>query len=158
MTVRTMLVRALRLRCPCCGRGSLFRDYFVRADDCDACGWKFERGEGHWVGGSEVHMFVSYFASVFVCIPLLVALGRTPLVMAGVILGHIGLSLVLFRLSRSVFLAVDYFVDPGDAPPGDDDDDGGPPLIRPRTPGGLGRRRARRRELASGRAKEPVRT
>ena len=146
-----MLARAVRLRCPACGKGALFHRYFCRTETCDSCRWRFERGEGHWVGGSEVHMILSYVVSVVICIPLLIVLGRTPAAMAGVIALHVALSLVAFRYSRSFFLAVDYYIDPGAPPPRDDDDDG-EPIIRPRTPPTFGRR-VRPVEAASGRGK-----
>ena len=123
MTLRTMLGRVMRLRCPACGHGHLFRRYFVRKDRCGHCGWTFEREEGHWVGGSEVHMFASYGLSVLLFVPILILMTPTPAMLAAVIAGHVALSLLLFRFSRAFFLGVDFMLDP--AKPGDDDDGGG---------------------------------
>ena len=58
-SAQRMCARIARLRCPRCGKGSLFRSFFERSEDCSECGWVYERGEGFWVGGSEVHMFAS---------------------------------------------------------------------------------------------------
>lgn len=117
-----MATRVLKLRCPRCGCGKLFRSFFMRAESCEHCEWKYEREEGYWVGGSEVHMFASYGLSVVIFMPLLIVLGPTPAVQAGAILGHVVCSLLLFRYSRSAFIGIDYFLDPG---PRDPDDDGG---------------------------------
>lgn len=135
-TFRRTFSRILRARCPRCGRGSIFERSIVRAERCDACGWEFERGHGFWIGGSEVHMFASYGISVVLFIPLLIILGSTPAVQAGVIVGHVACSLLLLRYSRAVFVGLDYYLDPGEADGGDDDglDGAVPANPRPRRP------------------------
>ena len=154
-TLATALRRAARLACPACGRGAVFARPFVRAETCGRCGWRFERGEGHWVGGAEVHMFASYLLSVVFCVPMLFLFGRTPLVMGLVMAGHVVVSLLVFHLSRSLFLGIDYWIDPATAPGGDDDDrEGGG--VRPRTPPSPARRRAALRLEGSKRAREAV--
>ena len=98
----------MRLRCPACGHGRLFRRYFVRKDRCGHCGWKFEREAGHWVGGSEVHMFASYGLSVFLFVPILVLMRPTPALLAAVIAGHVALSLLL-PVSSSVIVTAAWY-------------------------------------------------
>jgi uncharacterized protein (DUF983 family) len=146
MTLRTVFARALRLRCPLCGRGPLFRRYFLRVERCASCRWKFERGEGHWVGGSEVHMFASYLLSVFVCLPFLLFAARTPWRMPLLVGLHVAVSVVGFRFARAIFLALDVYFDPvRPAPPDDDDDDRREERVRPPRPPRSGRRRAAKR-------------
>jgi len=123
-TLRRTLARILRTRCPRCGTGPVFARGFVRAENCDHCGWQYERGQGFWIGGSEVHMFASYGISVVLFIPLLIALGSTPAVQAAVILGHVACSILLLRYSRAAFIGIDYYLDPGAPEGGDDDPDG----------------------------------
>ncbi|MEM8886084.1 MAG: hypothetical protein AAGD14_18615 [Planctomycetota bacterium] len=158
--LRRAFARMLKVRCPRCGEGRLFKSTFVRAERCHCCDWEYEREEGYWVGGSEVHMFASYGLSVIVFIPLLIFLGPTPLVQAGVILGHIVCSLLMFRFSRSVFIGLDYYFDPT-CKADDDDEDGGLPLKpRPDRPLFAGRqlRIKPSAEQPSGRpAKTPIR-
>ncbi|HEX5136083.1 MAG TPA: hypothetical protein VFY93_03865 [Planctomycetota bacterium] len=150
-SVPRLLYRVLRISCPACGRGRIFRRFFLRAERCAGCGRPFEREEGYWVGGSEVHMFASFGLSVILCVPFLVLFPPTPLLYAGVLLGHVAVSVAIFRYSRALFLAVDFYLDPG-APAVNGDDPGGlglPERPRPapgharRAPGG---RRASRRE------------
>ena len=45
-----ILVRELRLRCPCCGHGRLFKTTFRVHDHCVSCGERFERESGQWFG------------------------------------------------------------------------------------------------------------
>ena len=95
-TASATLARILRVRCPRCGQGAIFRTFFRRAGCCSSCAWQFERESGFWIGGSEVHMIVSYGLSVMIFIPLLIVLGSTLPVQLFVILGHIVCSLSLF--------------------------------------------------------------
>ncbi|MFI5401439.1 MAG: DUF983 domain-containing protein [Planctomycetota bacterium] len=149
-----LILRVLRLSCPACGRGRIFRRYFVRAERCSGCERRFEREEGYWVGGSEVHMFASFGLSVLVCLPFLIVFEPTPLLYAAVILGHVVLSLLVFRYSRAIFLALDYWLDPAPAPGGGDDRGGAPAPARPQPPlAGLARRAGR--AVRSGR-REPA--
>ncbi|PRY85048.1 DUF983 domain-containing protein [Donghicola tyrosinivorans] len=39
--MKTALLNGLRLRCPCCGEGKLFRGYLKVADHCQHCGQDF---------------------------------------------------------------------------------------------------------------------
>ena len=139
-----MLRRVRRLACPACGKGRLYRRFFVRKDICGHCGWKFERGEGHWVGGSEVHMFATYGISTMLAVPAFIFLRPTPLLVCAVIAGHIILSVLLFRYSRATFLCFDYMLDP-EVPHNPDDgfDDGIAELLRTPPPGGGANREPR---------------
>lgn len=45
-----LIGRALRLRCPACGRGKIFRGLFTMHDQCAQCGRPFQRGPGFFLG------------------------------------------------------------------------------------------------------------
>ena len=57
----TLLGRALRLRCPPCGRAPLLRTWFTLAPRCDACGFSFERDErdDYWLGAYLLNFIVT---------------------------------------------------------------------------------------------------
>lgn len=42
--------RALRLCCPACGRGAIFRGWFAMNDSCAGCGRRFARDPGYLLG------------------------------------------------------------------------------------------------------------
>jgi len=69
-------------------------------------------------------MFASFGLSVVLCVPFLMLFPPTPLLYTGVMLGHVALSVAIFRYSRALFLAVDFYLDPG-TPARDGDDPGG---------------------------------
>jgi len=138
--LRSTLLRAARLRCAACGIGRVYRRGLVRSELCSHCGWRFERGEGHWVGGSELHMFAIFGLSATLLLPPLFLVGFTTAAMAAVVAGSAALSVAGLRWSRSFFLAVDYFLDP--RPDADDREPPGPlPAPSPDLPGLATRRR-----------------
>ncbi len=53
------LGRALRLRCPLCGEGRIFRGWFRLEERCSGCGWRFEREPGYFLGS----IYINYGAS-----------------------------------------------------------------------------------------------
>jgi uncharacterized protein (DUF983 family) len=112
------LIRALTLRCPRCGGGALFphpgwRGWLRMASACPRCGLRYERAQGYWVGA----IYINYGATAV-------------LVMGGYLLlwTRHGLStawqlaiwipfcivfpLVFFRWSRSLWLALEYSLNP----------------------------------------------
>lgn len=50
-----LVARALRLRCPRCGRGPLFAGWFKMPERCTGCGLKFERAPGYFLGSSYIN-------------------------------------------------------------------------------------------------------
>ena len=57
-----ILRRALRLRCPRCGDGPLFRGLVQMHDECPACGLSFRREPGFYLGS----IYLNYGATVIV--------------------------------------------------------------------------------------------
>jgi len=85
-------------------------------------------------------MFAAYGLSVALSLPLLLLFEPTPLLQTALLAGHVLLSLTLFRYSRAVFLALDFYLDPVGPPGRGDDRDRPAAPARPRTPPGALRR------------------
>jgi uncharacterized protein (DUF983 family) len=49
-TIGVLWWRALRLRCPACGRAPIFRGWFTMNDTCAACGRRLNRDAGYLLG------------------------------------------------------------------------------------------------------------
>jgi uncharacterized protein (DUF983 family) len=108
---RRALSRALRLRCPRCGRDALYDGYFRMRERCSACGLKYEREPGYFVGA----IYVNFAATVVVAIggvfvlDWLIGLTLTQQLVLGV-----GLAVLVpvgfFRYSRSLWLGLEYLV------------------------------------------------
>jgi uncharacterized protein (DUF983 family) len=109
----TMLWRALRLLCPRCGDAPIFRGWFSMHDRCPACGRRFNRAPGYFLGSIYfnygvtallvvVLYFSLYFGEVFTGKQLLVALTAFSVVFP----------LWFFRYARALWLAFDERWDP----------------------------------------------
>ena len=54
-----ILGRGMKLRCPCCGHGRLFKTTFRTHDRCSACDERFEREPGQWFGAIYINLGLS---------------------------------------------------------------------------------------------------
>ena len=145
---RKFLSRALRLRCPHCGRSPLFvplrqtrtvRDWLTPLDGCPRCGYAYEREIGYFLMSVWA---VSYgFSALFGVGIYLVLEFTTDLPMSQllpcVMVPPVIFSLLFARHAKSLFLAFDHFFDPA-VRFREDDDDRGPdppsPVECPPTP------------------------
>jgi uncharacterized protein (DUF983 family) len=109
----TLIGRALRLRCPACGRGKLFRSWISMNDPCPECGRKFDRAPGYLLGaiyfnyGVTALLVVVFYFSMFLTGTLT---GRQLLwtLTAFAIL----FPLWFFRYARALWIAFDERWDP----------------------------------------------
>ena len=111
--------RAIRLRCPNCGRAPLFVTWFRMHRRCPACGLPTERGdEGYQVGSYMFNIIAAelVFAALFLAI--LVATWPDPpwlpLQIGGVVLMVVA-PFVFFPFSKTLFLAFDLVFRPATA-------------------------------------------
>jgi uncharacterized protein (DUF983 family) len=107
--------RALRLRCPRCGGGPLFPRgaWFTMARQCAVCGLRFERAQGYFVGA----IYINYAVTVLIVMTGYLLLWKyTALTIANQLLIWIPVVVAFpiwfFRLSRSLWLALEYGVNP----------------------------------------------
>ena len=127
----TFLRRAFALRCPECGLSPIFRplrevkdlyDYFTPLDGCPHCGYAYEREDGYfllsiWVLNYGIVSVVGLIAGTYiqshyhpdVFSPMWLWLCPLPV-----------LSMLLVRHSKSVFLAIDHYIDPHVKPTSND--------------------------------------
>nr|MDQ3305649.1 DUF983 domain-containing protein [Actinomycetota bacterium] len=108
-------------RCPLCGQGGLFRNWFTLADRCSRCALRFERIEGHWVGALGMNTIVS-FSVLFVVVVVGLVLSHpayrmAPLVIAAAVTAVV-VPLVFFPSSKMLWTAIDLLMrplEPGEA-------------------------------------------
>lgn len=110
---------------------------FQNEADCDRCGWRLERGPGHWLGGTEVNMLLTFTTALVVAGPLVYWFGfGVPVVIAATVV-TLGASLGLYRRTRCLFFALDHLIDPvpdgadGGGPGGSGGDDPPSPMPAP---------------------------
>lgn len=109
---------AVRLRCPNCGRGKLFRRWLRMFRRCPVCGLSYFREEGYYLGA----MFLNFILSALLIIAIYLALLPLPFpsltnvstnrqVLLWILFGIL-LSLSLMRLSYSLWLSLDFWIAP----------------------------------------------
>ena len=116
--IARILGRGVRLRCPRCGVGPLFRGPFRMHVECLVCALPFEREQGYFVGA----IYVNYAATALLLVAVFVVLQRFPgiPVLAQLVLGGLVAVLVplgFFRHSRSLWMSLDHIVNPAEEPP-----------------------------------------
>jgi uncharacterized protein (DUF983 family) len=109
--LRRVLGRALRLRCPRCGQTRLYAGWFRMHERCAACGLRYEREPGYFVGAIYVNYAVTVAVAAGTVLVLDALVGRSLArqLALGIALAAL-VPLVFFRYSRSLWLSVDYLV------------------------------------------------
>lgn len=105
------LGRAVRLRCPVCGGGSLFRRWIHMQPVCPRCGLRTDRGEAdYFIGGYTVNFVTAEVAAALAMLAVL--LTTWPAVPWRLLLwGGVALMILLpigfFPFSRTLWLGID---------------------------------------------------
>jgi uncharacterized protein (DUF983 family) len=104
----------LRLRCPLCLQGRVFRGSFAMHEYCPVCRVRFEREEGYFLGA----LYISYPLSVLILGLLILALWwllpqvRVEYVIVLAVLPYLPLMPAVFRYSRVLWMHFDRCCNP----------------------------------------------
>jgi uncharacterized protein (DUF983 family) len=109
----TQISRGLRLRCPVCGQGKLFRGWFTMYETCPHCHFRYERSPGFWLGS----IYANYGLTALIVTGAFFALFFSEALpeewIKGVLLAFTLLfPLWFFRYARGIWLAIDVYFDP----------------------------------------------
>ena len=112
-----LIGRALRLRCPVCGRGRLLRTWFALAPRCAACGFSFERGEheDYWLGAYLLNFIVTEVVFAAIVLVVLLATWPEPAWSLLIWLGVVQMTLtpiVFYPFAKALWLAGDLLFRP----------------------------------------------
>jgi len=109
--IRRILGRALRLRCPRCGRSALYRGWFAMCEQCAACGLRYEREQGYFVGAIYINyaVTVAIAAGGVLVLDWTIGLSLAEQLVIGIALGAL-VPVVFFRYARSLWLSLDYLL------------------------------------------------
>ena len=110
--------RGMRLRCPLCGEGRLFRSAFRMHEACSSCGYRFEREAGYFLGSIYVNYGLTAIlvVAVVLCIELGFDRPRWFALLVGFGVATM-FALWFFRYARALWMAFDVACDP----PGEDE-------------------------------------
>ena len=109
----TLLARALRLQCPLCGQGKLYRTWFIMHTACPHCGMHFEREPGFFLGSIYINYGLTVLIVAIAYPVLLFGYGvpETPL-LAGSLAFTLLFPMLVFPWARSLWLGFDEWRDP----------------------------------------------
>lgn len=108
-----LVFRALRLRCPFCGRGNLFQGLFKMHAQCESCGSNFEREPGFFLGSIYFNYGLTALLATVAYTVLLFGYGVPEnALLAGALVFVVLFPLWFFRYARSLWLGFDQFADP----------------------------------------------
>ena len=113
MRFRKLFWRAIRLRCPKCGEGKLFRNWLQMHRTCSHCQFQFERESGFFLGS----IYFNYgLTALIVAIVYPIALFNNwvsnETLLIGCLIFCVLFPLWFFRYARSLWLGFDQFLDP----------------------------------------------
>lgn len=110
---RRILARGLRLRCPECGRTSLYGSLFKMKHHCSHCGLVFEREQGYFIGSLYINVIVTESLLLFL---FMVYYTVRPVSEDSLYIILFSLALILplifFHHSRSLWLSIDHIIEP----------------------------------------------
>src|SRR5262245_36158881 len=110
MRFRSRIGAFLLLRCPRCQVGRLFHSWFRMNQRCARCGLAFYRESGYYVGS----IYINYAATVAVVLASFFLFQSVPeqFELPFFLLVALITSLAFFRHSRSLWIAIDYWISP----------------------------------------------
>lgn len=102
----------VKLRCPRCLTGRVFRSIFRMHTHCPECDLVFEREPGYFLGA----MYISYALALVAVAPVYLVLAYRNIAFATIIAALVVqltvLSPLLFQYARVLWLHIDQLVDP----------------------------------------------
>lgn len=110
---KRILLRGLRLKCPECGLGRLYRSLFRMFSQCRYCDLIYEREQGYFIGA----IYLNVIATESLLLGTLLIYGLitgevNQTILTLLIVLALTLPLVFFHHSRSLWLAIDHILTP----------------------------------------------
>jgi uncharacterized protein (DUF983 family) len=113
-----LLGRCLRLRCPVCGQGPIFRSWFAAHERCERCGFVFARDneygqEGYFTGAMAINVVITGVLPL-IAIFVLALTSRfpvVPLTTAGVIWTAL-FPILFYRHACAIWIVIDHLINP----------------------------------------------
>ncbi len=108
----TALSRGLRLKCPRCGKGRLFHNFFAMYKICPECDFQFERSPGYFLGSAYINYGFTALTLTALYVGLHFGAGYDNKTLLWPLLAYVVIiPLIFFRFARSLWLCMDCFFD-----------------------------------------------
>lgn len=111
-SISGVLLRGARLRCPVCGRASVFQSPFRVRHHCTACGALFQREDGFFVGAIMINVVTTEAAVMATAgLWLLASAGGGAALLTLLIAVALLFPVAFYHHAWSLWLAADHFVE-----------------------------------------------
>ena len=112
-----MLWRGVRRKCPRCGAGHVFRNWFTMVDRCPRCALRFERESDFWLGAYVINLAVTEGLLIVALLAYVFRAVSDPTTPSGPVLVAalvfaIGAPVAFFPFSRTIWAALDLAMRP----------------------------------------------
>lgn len=125
-----LLARALRLRCPLCGQGKLYRKPLRMYEHCPHCGIRYEREGGFFLGAIYFDYGLTALIVAIAYPILFFAVGVPSKWLNPASLAFVLIFPVLFHsFARSLWAGFDQFVDPRPLPTAEEEESEEDPFV-----------------------------
>lgn len=105
--------RALRLACPLCGQGRMFKGLIAMHERCPNCNVKFEREPGFFLGSIYINYGITAVVTSVVYLGLMFSKWGSDLQQMGIAVAiAVILPILLHRHARSLWAGFDQWRDP----------------------------------------------
>ena len=107
---------ALTRRCPYCGHGNIFQNYWVLKDRCPTCGVAFEREDGYFLGAYAFNLVIAEFLGLGLAVILIFMTGlrNADFMIQWLVIVALAIlfPVLLFPYSRGFWMALDLALHP----------------------------------------------
>src|SRR5688500_9677104 len=111
--VKQVIARAIRLRCPACGQGQVYRAGFRLNNRCHACGLPFIREQGYFVGAIYVNLLTTELIIFAAYLVLLFTLSSVSGVIVAILCAlAVIFPIIFYPFTRSLWIGIDHIIDP----------------------------------------------
>ena len=114
--LRVLLVRAFGRHCPYCGGPDIFRGWFALREHCPTCGVRFEREDGYFLGAYAINLLIAEFLGLGTALTIIFGTRFRDASLlwqeALAVSLALGLPLLFFPFSRTLWMALDLLFDP----------------------------------------------
>ena|SRR5687767_15169460 len=105
--------KVLRLRCPICGMGRIFKKFIDMAPACEVCGYVYEREQGYFLVAMVINYGVTVLAVMAGWIVLEFVLKASSVRLGwGLAIIAIAFPICFYPYSKALWMAIDVLVDP----------------------------------------------
>jgi uncharacterized protein (DUF983 family) len=110
---KRILLRGLKLKCPDCGLGSLYRAPFRMNQHCEYCDLIYEREQGYFIGAIYLNVIGTESLLLATLLIYGIITGKiNQAILTALIVLAFTLPLVFFHHSRSLWLSIDHILNP----------------------------------------------